>query len=97
MALCGFGSGFFRGAEQPHDARGGAAGPLGRRRRHAGGYAHQLGMTLGATVVALMFHLVPDRAEALSLTIGTILCDRCRGHPACSGSRVAQAGEARGT
>ena len=33
--------------------------------------ARLLGMTVGATIVALVFHLAADRAETISLAIGT--------------------------
>ena len=65
MALCGFGFGFF---QAPNNRTMLAAAPRARSGAAGGmlAVARLLGMTLGATVVALMFHLVPDRAEALS-------------------------------
>ena len=70
MALCGFGFGCFQApnnrtmlAVAPRARSGAAGGMLS--------LARLLGMTLGATVMALVFHLVPDRAEPVSLMIGT--------------------------
>ena len=70
MALCGFGFGCFQApnnrtmlAVAPRARSGAAGGMLS--------LARLLGMTLGATVMALVFHLVPDRAEPVSLLIGT--------------------------
>ena len=59
------------GAEQPHHAGGGAARPSRRRRRMLA-TARLLGMTLGATVVALVFQVAPERAEHASLLIGAV-------------------------
>ena len=70
MALCGFGFGCFQAPNNrtmlsvAPRARSGAAGGMLS-------LARLLGMTLGATVMALVFHLVPDRAEPVSLMIGT--------------------------
>ena len=58
------------GAEQPHDARRDAA----RRSGAAGGMlgmARLFGMTRRRHVVALVFHLVPARAEAASVPLAT--------------------------
>ena len=70
MALCGFGFGFFQApnnrtmlASAPRSRSGAAGGMLAM--------ARLLGMTLGATVVALVFHLAPERAESIGLMIGT--------------------------
>ena len=70
MALCGFGFGCFQApnnrtmlAVAPRARSGAAGGMLS--------LARLLGMTLGATVMALVFHVVPDRAEPVSLLIGT--------------------------
>ena len=70
MALCGFGFGFF---QAPNNRTMLAAAPR-TRSGAAGGMlaiARLLGMTLGATVVALVFHVAPDRAEPVSLMIAT--------------------------
>lgn len=45
-------------------ARSGAAGGMLAM-------ARLIGMTVGATLVALLFHLVPARAEAVSLSLAT--------------------------
>ena len=70
MALCGFGFGFFQApnnrtllASAPRTRSGAAGGMLA--------VARLLGMTLGATVVALVFHVVPGRAEPVGLLIAT--------------------------
>lgn len=70
MAICGFGFGFFQApnnrtmlASAPRARAGAAGGMLAT--------ARLLGMTGGATVVALVFHFAPDRAAPLSLAIGT--------------------------
>ena len=71
MALCGLGFGFF---QAPNNRTMLAAAPRARSGA-AGGMlatARLLGMTLGATVVALVFHIAPDRAEPVSLMIGTV-------------------------
>ena len=71
MALCGFGFGFF---QAPNNRTMLAAAPRARSGA-AGGMlatARLLGMTLGATVVALVFQLVPERAEPASLLIGAV-------------------------
>ena len=70
MALCGFGFGFFQAPNNRTMLASRAAHPPGA----AGGMlamARLLGMTLGATVVALVFHLAPERAESIRLMIGT--------------------------
>ena len=68
MALCGFGFGCFQApnnrtmlASAPRARSGAAGGMLAM--------ARLLGMTLGATLVALVFHLVPEHAEPVSLAI----------------------------
>ena len=68
MALCGFGFGCFQApnnrtmlSSAPRARSGAAGGMLAM--------ARLLGMTLGATLVALVFHLVPDLAEPVSLAI----------------------------
>ena len=44
--------------------------------------ARLLGMTAGATMTALVFHFVPERAEPVSLAIATGVRDRGgRGQP----------------
>ena len=63
MALCGFGFGAF---QAPNNRTMLAAAPRARCGA-AGGMlatARLLGMTVGATVVALVFHVAPDRAGA---------------------------------
>ncbi len=70
MALCGFGFGFFQApnnrtmlAAAPRTRAGAAGGMLAT--------ARLLGMTLGATIVALVFHVAPDNAEPVGLAIAT--------------------------
>lgn len=70
MALCGLGFGFFQAPNNrtllsaaPRTRSGAAGGMLAM--------ARLLGMTLGATMVALVFHLMPGRAESLSLGIAS--------------------------
>lgn len=70
MALCGFGFGFFQApnnrqmlASAPRSRAGAAGGMLAT--------ARLLGMTFGATVVALVFLLAAERAEPVGLGIGT--------------------------
>jgi DHA2 family multidrug resistance protein-like MFS transporter len=70
MALCGFGFGFFQApnnrtmlAAAPRSRAGAAGGMLAT--------ARLLGMTLGATIVALTFQLWPAEAERIGLAIGT--------------------------
>lgn len=70
MAICGFGFGCFQApnnrtmlAAAPRSRSGAAGGMLAT--------ARLLGMTVGATIVALVFLLAPDSAEPLSLAIGT--------------------------
>jgi DHA2 family multidrug resistance protein-like MFS transporter len=70
MALGGFGFGFFQApnnrtllAAAPRTRSGAAGGMLA--------VARLVGMTAGATVVALVFHLAPERAEPVSLLIAT--------------------------
>ena len=79
MALCGFGFGFFQApnnrtmlAAAPRTRSGAAGGMLAM--------ARLLGMTLGATVVALVFHLAPERAEPIEPDDRHRLRDRRRGH-----------------
>ena len=70
MGLCGFGFGFF---QAPNNRTMLAAAPR-RRAGAAGGMlasARLLGMTGGAAIVALVFQVVPDRAEPVSLLVGT--------------------------
>jgi len=70
LALCGFGFGFF---QAPNNRTMLAAAPRARAGA-AGGMlatARLLGMTVGATIVALVFHLAPDGAEPVGLAIGT--------------------------
>lgn len=70
MALCGFGFGFFQApnnrtmlAAAPRSRAGAAGGMLAT--------ARLLGMTVGATIVALVFLLVPGQAEPVGLAVGT--------------------------
>jgi DHA2 family multidrug resistance protein-like MFS transporter len=70
MALGGFGFGFFQApnnrtmlAAAPRSRSGAAGGMLAS--------ARLLGMTGGAAVVALTFHVIPQKAEPVSLLIGT--------------------------
>ncbi|MFT3974152.1 MAG: MFS transporter [Amaricoccus sp.] len=70
MALCGFGFGFFQApnnrtmlAAAPRTRAGAASGMLAT--------ARLLGMTVGASIVALVFHLAPARAEPVGLAIAT--------------------------
>lgn len=70
MALCGFGFGTFQAPNNrtmlsaaPRSRSGAAGGMLAT--------ARLLGMTIGATIVALVFHLAPDTAEPTSLAIAT--------------------------
>ena len=70
MALCGFGFGAF---QAPNNRTMLAAAPRARSGA-AGGMlatARLLGMTVGATIVALVFHLAAEGAEAVSLGIAT--------------------------
>jgi DHA2 family multidrug resistance protein-like MFS transporter len=70
MALCGFGFGFF---QAPNNRTMLAAAPRARSGA-AGGMlatARLLGMTLGATIVALVFHFAPGRAEPIGLGLAT--------------------------
>lgn len=70
MALCGFGFGTF---QAPNNRTMLAAAPRARSGA-AGGMlatARLLGMTIGATIVALVFHLAPNGAEPVSLGIAT--------------------------
>ncbi len=96
MALCGLGFGFFQApnnrtmlAAAPRTRSGAAGGMLAM--------ARLLGMTLGATVVALVFHLAPGRAEAVSLMVGTVLAVTAGLTSVLRQSRRARTGEARGT
>ena len=71
MALCGLGFGFF---QAPNNRTMLSAAPR-TRSGAAGGMlavARLLGMTLGATLTALVFHLTPERAEPVSLLIATL-------------------------
>ena len=70
MALCGFGFGTF---QAPNNRTMLSAAPRARSGA-AGGMlatARLLGMTVGATIVALVFHLAPEGAEPVSLAIAT--------------------------
>ena len=70
LGLCGFGFGFF---QSPNNRTMLAAAPR-RRAGAAGGMlasARLLGMTGGAAIVALIFQVVPERAEPVSLLVGT--------------------------
>ncbi len=70
MALCGLGFGFF---QSPNNRTMLAAAPRARSGA-AGGMlatARLLGMTLGATIVALVFHFAPGRAEPVGLGLAT--------------------------
>jgi DHA2 family multidrug resistance protein-like MFS transporter len=70
MALCGFGFGTF---QAPNNRTMLSAAPRARSGA-AGGMlatARLLGMTIGATIVALVFHLVPEDAEPVSLALAT--------------------------
>lgn len=72
MAICGFGFGFF---QAPNNRTMLAAAPRARAGA-AGGMlatARLLGMTVGATIVALVFHFAATRAEPVGLAIGTAL------------------------
>jgi DHA2 family multidrug resistance protein-like MFS transporter len=70
MALGGFGFGFF---QAPNNRTLLAAAPRARSGAAGGmlAVARLVGMTAGATVVALVFHLAPQRAEPVSLLIAT--------------------------
>ncbi len=70
MALCGFGFGCF---QTPNNRTMLASAPRARSGAAGGmlALARLTGMTVGATVVALVFHLLPERAEPVSLMIGT--------------------------
>ena len=70
MALCGLGFGFF---QAPNNRTMLAAAPRSRSGAAGGmlALARLLGMTVGASVVALVFHLAPERAEPVSLLIAT--------------------------
>jgi MFS transporter, DHA2 family, multidrug resistance protein len=72
MAACGLGFGFFQApnnrtllAAAPRPRSGAAGGMLAT--------ARLLGMTVGATIVALAFHLAPAGAEPVSLAVATAL------------------------
>jgi DHA2 family multidrug resistance protein-like MFS transporter len=70
MALCGFGFGCF---QAPNNRTMLSAAPR-TRSGAAGGMlalARLFGMTVGATTVALVFHLAPGNAEPVSLMLGT--------------------------
>jgi DHA2 family multidrug resistance protein-like MFS transporter len=70
MGLCGLGFGFF---QAPNNRTMLAAAPRARSGAAGGmlAMARLLGMTVGATVVALVFHFVPVQAEQVSLLVGT--------------------------
>ena len=70
MGLCGLGFGFF---QAPNNRTMIAATPRARSGAAGGmlAMARLIGMTVGATLVALLFHLVPARAEAVSLSLAT--------------------------
>ncbi len=72
MALCGFGFGAF---QAPNNRTMLSAAPRARCGA-AGGMlatARLLGMTVGATIVAFVFHVAPAGAEPISLGIATAL------------------------
>jgi len=72
MALCGFGFGAF---QAPNNRTMLSAAPRARSGA-AGGMlatARLLGMTVGATIVAFVFHVAPAGAEPISLGIATAL------------------------
>ena len=69
MGLCGLGFGFF---QAPNNRTMLAAAPR-LRAGAAGGMlatARLTGQTIGATLAALVFRLVPNGAEAVDLTVG---------------------------
>jgi DHA2 family multidrug resistance protein-like MFS transporter len=68
MALCGLGFGFF---QAPNNRVMLAAAPRARSGAAGGmlAMARLLGMTLGAALIALVFHLAPVRAEPVGLAI----------------------------
>jgi DHA2 family multidrug resistance protein-like MFS transporter len=92
MGLCGFGFGFF---QAPNNRTMLAAAPRSRSGAAGGmlALARLLGMTLGATVVALVFHLVPARAEPVSLLIGTAFAIAAGAASLMRLSRTARPGE----
>ena len=53
--------------------------------------ARLLGMTVGATVVALIFHVVPERAEQVSLLFGAGLAVAAAAASVLRHARTAQA------
>ena len=94
MALCGLGFGFF---QSPNNRTMLAAAPR-TRSGAAGGMlamARLLGMTLGATVVALIFHLAAGRAETVSLVVGTVFAIVAGVTSVLRQTRRARAGEPR--
>lgn len=93
MALCGFGFGAFQApnnrtmlAAAPRTRSGAAGGMLAT--------ARLLGMTVGATIVALVFHLAPEGAEPVSLGIATGLALAAALLSGLRLSRRARSGEA---
>jgi DHA2 family multidrug resistance protein-like MFS transporter len=70
MALCGLGFGFF---QAPNNRTMLAAAPRARSGAAGGmlAMARLLGMTTGATTVAVVFHLAPGSAEPVSLALAT--------------------------
>lgn len=72
MAVCGFGFGAF---QAPNNRTMLGAAPRARSGA-AGGMlatARLLGMTIGATIVAFVFHVAPEAAEPVSLTVAAVL------------------------
>lgn len=72
VALCGLGFGFFQSpnnrvmlSSAPRARSGAAGGMLATGRL--------VGVTTGATLAALVFHLAPDRAETIGLGLGAVL------------------------
>ena len=93
MALCGFGFGAF---QAPNNRTMLAAAPRARSGA-AGGMlatARLLGMTVGATIVALVFRLAPEGAEAVGLGIAAGLAVAAALLSGLRLSRRARSGEA---
>ena len=93
MALCGFGFGAF---QAPNNRTMLAAAPRARSGA-AGGMlatARLLGMTVGATIVALVFRLSPEGAEAVGLGIAAGLAVAAALLSGLRLSRRARSGEA---
>ncbi len=72
VSLCGLGFGFFQSpnnrvmlSSAPRARSGAAGGMLAT--------ARLVGVTTGATLAALVFHVAPDRAETIGLSLGTVL------------------------